>query len=146
MKQRVCIAMAIALNPKVIVADEPTSALDVVMQRVVAETLLDIKQQFNISLLLIGHDMALQAQLVDRLAVMYAGNIVEIGPVEAIFAHPQHSYTRRLIAAVPTIAERKPLIESAVKTPDLRQPRPTPVMIEAGDGHYFASEYEDPAV
>ena len=79
MKQRVCIAMAIALNPPVIIADEPTSALDVVVQRVVAQTLLDVKQRLGVSMLMIGHDMGLQAQMVDRLAVMYAGNLVEIG-------------------------------------------------------------------
>ena len=79
MKQRVCIAMAIALNPPVIIADEPTSALDVVVQRVVAQTLLDVKQRLGVSMLMIGHDMGLQAQMVDRVAVMYAGNLVEVG-------------------------------------------------------------------
>ena len=78
MKQRVCIAMAIALSPPMIIADEPTSALDVVVQRVVAQTLLDVKNGLGVSMILIGHDMGLQAQLVDRIAVMYAGNMVEI--------------------------------------------------------------------
>ena len=82
MKQRVCIAMAIALNPPLIIADEPTSALDVVVQRVVAQTLLDVKTRLNVSMILIGHDMGLQAQLVDRIAIMYAGNIAEIAPVK----------------------------------------------------------------
>ena len=91
MKQRVCIAMAIALNPPLIIADEPTSALDVVVQRVVAQTLLDVKRRLNVAMILIGHDMGLQAQLVDRIAVMYAGNIAEIAPVKAAFAEASAS-------------------------------------------------------
>src|SRR6202041_1199549 len=79
MKQRVCIAMAIALRPKLLVADEPTSALDVVVQRVVAQTRADVTRRLGMSMILIGHDIALQAQLVDRMAVMYAGSIVEVG-------------------------------------------------------------------
>jgi len=85
MKQRVCIAMAIALNPPIIIADEPTSALDVVVQRVIAQTLLDVKERLDVSMVLIGHDMGLQAQLVNRIVVMYAGNIVEIAPVARAF-------------------------------------------------------------
>lgn len=104
MKQRVCIAMAIALGPDLIVADEPTSALDVVVQRMVAETLLEVRQRLGASLLLIGHDMGLQAQLVDRLAVMYRGRLVEVAPVADIFANPVHPYTQLLIGSVPSIA------------------------------------------
>jgi oligopeptide/dipeptide ABC transporter ATP-binding protein len=124
MKQRVCIAMAIALNPPVIIADEPTSALDVVVQRVVAQTLLDVKQRLGVSMLMIGHDMGLQAQMVNRVAVMYAGNLVEIGPVEAIFEAPQHPYTQLLIEAIPSIDERKPLKVTEGLTHDLRNPPP----------------------
>ena len=124
MKQRVCIAMAIALNPPVIIADEPTSALDVVVQRVVAQTLLDVKQRLGVSMLLIGHDMGLQAQMVDRLAVMYAGNMVEIGGVEAIFEQPLHPYTQLLIESIPSIEERKPLKVTEGLTHDLRNPPP----------------------
>ncbi len=103
MKQRVCIAMAIALEPDLIVADEPTSALDVVVQRMVAETLLEVRQRLDASLLLIGHDMGLQAQLVDRLAVMYRGRLVEVGRVADIFSAPVHPYTQILIGSVPSI-------------------------------------------
>ena len=124
MKQRVCIAMAIALNPSLIIADEPTSALDVVVQRVVAQTLLDVKKRLNVSMILIGHDMGLQAQLVDRIAVMYAGNIVEVTPVDAAFAAPLHPYTQLLIASIPSIKERKPLRVSEGLTHDLRRPPP----------------------
>jgi oligopeptide/dipeptide ABC transporter ATP-binding protein len=124
MKQRVCIAMAIALNPPIIIADEPTSALDVVVQRVVAQTLLDVKRRLGVSMLMIGHDMGLQAQMVNRVAVMYAGNLVEIGPVEAIFEAPQHPYTQLLIEAIPSIDERKPLKVTEGLTHDLRNPPP----------------------
>src|SRR6266511_3572864 len=79
MKQRACIAMAIALDPALIIADEPTSALDVVVQRAVAETLKDVQARLGVSVILIGHDLGLQAQLVDRLGVMYRGRLVEIG-------------------------------------------------------------------
>jgi oligopeptide/dipeptide ABC transporter ATP-binding protein len=124
MKQRVCIAMAVALNPAVIIADEPTSALDVVVQRVVAQTLLDVKQRLGVSMIMIGHDMGLQAQMVDRVAVMYAGNLVEIGPATSIFEHPYHPYTRLLIEAIPSIRERRPLKVTEGLTHDLRNPPP----------------------
>lgn len=124
MKQRVCIAMAIALNPSLIIADEPTSALDVVVQRVVAQTLLEVKKRLGVSMILIGHDMGLQAQLVDRIAVMYAGNIVEVAPVKEIFENPLHPYTQLLIASIPSIKERKPLKVTEGLTHDLRNPPP----------------------
>ena len=108
MKQRVCIAMAILLKPQVIIADEPTSALDVVTQQVVAQTLMQVQEQIGASILLIGHDMGLQAQLVDRLAVMYAGHLVEIGPVGSIFHEPLHPYTQSLISFIPTLREKRP--------------------------------------
>jgi peptide/nickel transport system ATP-binding protein len=124
MKQRVCIAMAIALNPSLIIADEPTSALDVVVQRVVAQTLLDVKRRLNVSMILIGHDMGLQAQLVDRIAVMYAGNIVEVVPIEAAFSNALHPYTQLLISSIPSIKQRKPLHVTEGLTHDLRRPPP----------------------
>ena len=124
MKQRVCIAMAIALHPPLIVADEPTSALDVVVQRVVAQTLIEVKERLGVSMVLIGHDIGLQAQLVDRIAVMYAGNIVEIAPVKEIFKNPLHPYTQLLISAIPSIKERKPLMKTEGLTHDLRNPPP----------------------
>jgi peptide/nickel transport system ATP-binding protein len=124
MKQRVCIAMAIALNPPVIIADEPTSALDVIVQRVIAQTLLDVKNQLGVSMIMIGHDMGLLAQLVDRIVVMYAGNIVEIAPVKEIFAEPLHPYTQLLISSIPSVKERKPLVVTEGLTHDLRNPPP----------------------
>src|SRR5438445_4977212 len=85
MQQRVCIAMAILLNPKVIVADEPTSALDVVVQRQVMETLRRVQEAFGPSVILVGHDMGLMAQFVDRVGVMYGGKLAALGPVRRIF-------------------------------------------------------------
>ena len=124
MKQRVCIAMAIALNPPLVIADEPTSALDVVVQRVVAQNLIDIKERLGVSLIVIGHDMGLMAQLADRLAVMYAGHMVEIAPVEIIYKDPLHPYTQLLIESIPSIKERKPLKLTEGLTHDLRNPPP----------------------
>ena len=124
MKQRVCIAMSVALNPSIIIADEPTSALDVIVQRVVAQTLLDVKRRLGVSMIMIGHDMGLLAQMVDRVAVMYAGNLVEFGPVNSIFEHPYHPYTQLLIEAIPSIKERKPLKVTEGLTHDLRNPPP----------------------
>ena len=124
MKQRACIAMAIALHPSLVIADEPTSALDVVVQRVVGETLLDVKERLGVSMIVIGHDMGLMAQLVDRLAVMYAGRMVEISPVETVFDEPLHPYTQLLIESIPSIKERKPLKLTEGLTHDLRNPPP----------------------
>ena len=107
MKQRVCIAMAIALEPALIIADEPTSALDVIVQRAVMETLTEVQERMKSSLILIGHDMGLQAQVVDRLTVMYAGKIAEIGEVEDMFADPLHPYTELLIASLPSPTEKR---------------------------------------
>ncbi len=124
MKQRVCIAMAIALNPTLIIADEPTSALDVIVQRVVAQTLLDIKERLGVSMIMIGHDMGLMAQMTDRIAVMYAGNMVEIAPVREALKAPLHPYTQLLIESIPSITERKPLKLTEGLTHDLRNPPP----------------------
>ena len=122
MKQRVCIAMGIALNPVVVIADEATSALDVVVQRIVAQTLVKVKDALGVSLIVIGHDMGLLAQIANRIAVMYAGKIVEIAPVENIYAEPLHPYTQLLIDSIPSIKERKPLKITEGITHDPRNP------------------------
>jgi peptide/nickel transport system ATP-binding protein len=106
MKQRVCIAMAMALEPDLIIADEPTSALDVVVQRVVAQTLVDVGERLGASLLLIGHDIGLQAQLVHRLGVMYAGTLVEVGDVREMLRAPLHPYTQLLTSSIPSLTQR----------------------------------------
>jgi peptide/nickel transport system ATP-binding protein len=107
MKQRVCIAMAICLAPQVVIADEPTSALDVVVQRQVMDTLDSVQGQLGAAVILVGHDMGVMAQFVDRLAVMYAGRLIEIGPVEQMFEAALHPYTQLLIATLPSLEARR---------------------------------------
>jgi oligopeptide/dipeptide ABC transporter ATP-binding protein len=106
MKQRCCMAIAISMHPKVIIADEPTSALDVVIQRQVMETLDRLQEELDLSIILIGHDMGLMAQFVDRLAVMYAGKLMEVGDTKAMFADPLHPYTELLIASLPVLENK----------------------------------------
>lgn len=122
MKQRVCIAMAIVLQPQVIIADEPTSALDVVVQRVVTQTLIKVQEGLGAALVIIGHDMGLLAQLVDRLAVMYAGKVAEVSPAEEIYKDPLHPYTQLLIGSVPSVKEKKRLQGIPGLPPTLLEP------------------------
>ena len=101
MRQRVLIAMALACKPSLVIADEPTTALDVTIQAQILDLLREMKSAFHLSLLLITHDLGVIAETADRVAVMYAGQIVEQGPVRAIFGTPQHPYTRGLLASIP---------------------------------------------
>jgi oligopeptide/dipeptide ABC transporter ATP-binding protein len=101
MRQRVLIAMAIACKPSLVVADEPTTALDATIQAEILDLLREMKKTLNLSLLLITHDLGVVAETADRVAIMYAGRIVEHGPVRAIFHSPQHPYTRGLLASLP---------------------------------------------
>jgi peptide/nickel transport system ATP-binding protein len=117
MKQRVCIALAMSLRPSLIIADEPTSALDVVVQRQVMQTLRLVQEELNAAVILIGHDMGLMAQFADRIGVMYAGKIVEEGPVRAIFRQPQHPYTQLLMESLPSLDERMELRAAAGAPP-----------------------------
>ena len=106
MKQRACIAIAIAMKPKVIIADEPTSALDVVTQRQVMQTIRHIQEEMGAAVILIGHDMGLMAQFVDRLAVMYAGSMMEVAHKEGAFRAPMHPYTQLLIESLPKLTTK----------------------------------------
>jgi oligopeptide/dipeptide ABC transporter ATP-binding protein len=106
MKQRVCIAIAISMSPKVIIADEPTSALDVVVQRQVMETLRNVQSELGAAVILVGHDMGLMAQAVDRLGVMYAGTLAELCDIRSIFEDPLHPYTQLLIASLPSLDQK----------------------------------------
>jgi peptide/nickel transport system ATP-binding protein len=108
-RQRAAMAIATALQPKVIIADEPTSALDVVVQRQVMLTLGRLQQGLHAAVLLIGHDMGLVAQFADSIGVLYAGKLVELGPVDDILEAPRHPYTRLLIDSLPTLDDKKPL-------------------------------------
>ena len=102
MKQRVAMAIAISLNPKIIVADEPTSALDVVVQRQIMQTLGRLQEGLDATVLLVGHDMGLVAQFADRIGVMYAGKLVEVGSISDVFKDPKHPYTKLLIESLPS--------------------------------------------
>jgi len=124
MKQRVCIAIGIALHPNLVIADESTSALDVVVQRVVAQTLSQIQKEMGVSMIMISHDMGLMAQMVDRIAVMYAGNIVEISPTNQLFKNPSHPYSKILIESIPSIKDKNPLKLVEGITHDPRRPPP----------------------
>lgn len=124
MKQRVCIAMGISLQPKVILADEPTSALDVVVQRQVMETLGKAQEEIGAALVLVGHDMGLMAQFVDKIGVMYAGRLVEVGPVNDIFEEPLHPYTQLLIASLPSLEGKGVFKGIPGITPSLLNPPP----------------------
>jgi peptide/nickel transport system ATP-binding protein len=108
-RQRAAMAIATALQPKIIVADEPTSALDVVVQRQVMQTLGRLQQGLHAAVLLIGHDMGLVAQFADTIGVLYAGRLVEQGPVDEILDAPRHPYTRLLIDSLPTLDAKKAL-------------------------------------
>jgi len=107
MKQRVCIAMATALEPELIIADEPTSALDVVVQKAVMQTLIGVQERLGTSMILIGHDMGLTAQVLDRVGVMYAGKLVEVANIRELYGEPRHPYTQALIASLPSIQTKK---------------------------------------
>jgi len=104
MRQRVMIAMAIVNRPQLLIADEPTTALDVTIQAQILELLADLRRRFNLAMLFISHDLAVVSQVTDRVAVMYAGSLVEVGSARDIFTAPAHPYTRGLLASVPTLA------------------------------------------
>ena len=124
MRQRVMIAMALSCAPKVLIADEPTTALDVTIQAQIMDLLLDIREKTGTGIILITHDLGVVASVADKVAVMYAGKIVEEGPVKEIFYRPQHPYTRALLRSLPTTeTERKERLVSIAGTPpDLLNP------------------------
>ena len=119
MRQRVLIAMALACQPLMLIADEPTTALDVTIQAEILDLLREMKEKFDLALLLITHDLGVVAGHVDRLAVMYAGRIVEEGPVRRIFSEPAHPYTRGLLASIPGRAPGKRLASIDGTVPNL---------------------------
>ena len=122
MRQRAMIALALACKPKILIADEPTTALDVTIQAQILDLLQTL--QHEMSIILITHDMSVVAKMCDRVLVMYAGQIVESASVEQIFAHPQHPYTQRLLAAIPRLNQAKdhPLIPIEGTPPNLSNP------------------------
>jgi peptide/nickel transport system ATP-binding protein len=108
-RQRVMIALALACRPSLVIADEPTTALDVVMQAQILDLLERLREQLGLALILISHDLGVLAETCDRIAVMYAGRIVETGPVREVFAAPQHPYTKRLLDSLPVIGGAREL-------------------------------------
>ncbi|NTC84727.1 ABC transporter ATP-binding protein [Agrobacterium tumefaciens] len=121
-RQRIAIARALALDPKVIVADESVSALDVSIKAQVCNLLLDLQQSLNLAFLFISHDMAVVERVSHRVAVMYLGEIVEIGPRAAVFDNPQHAYTKKLMAAVPVPDPARRGIKRGISNDELKSP------------------------
>jgi peptide/nickel transport system ATP-binding protein len=159
MRQRVMIAMALSCNPKLLIADEPTTALDVTIQSQILELLLEMKSRLGMAVMLITHAMGVVAETAQRVAVMYAGKVVEEAPVGELFARPRHPYTQGLIRSIPRVdrADRKVRLEAIPGVvPSLLDPAPgcrfaprcrfamaactraTPALREVGPGHSVA--------
>lgn len=123
MKQRVMIAMAMILNPDLVIMDEPTTALDVVVQRNIIEKIEELRREFNFSIIFITHDLSLLVEISDKLAIMYAGKILEIGPAAKLYSNPLHPYTRGLMNSFPPLTgEIKEMSGIEGKPPDLLNP------------------------
>jgi len=154
MKQRVVIAMALALNPPIVIADEPTTALDVVVQAQIMNLLKRLKKELGLSIILISHDLSLIAEIADKIAIMYGGEIIEYGPSEAIYNRPMHPYTIGLLGSIPRLhGELRDLTWIPGFPPDLANPPPgcrfmprcpkafnkcseKPPLVEVEPGHY----------
>ena len=157
MKQRAVIALALSCDPKIVIADEPTTALDVVIQDQILNEIKKVQDLLGLSLIYISHDIAVIAEMTDKIAVMYAGSIVEIGPTKSVFESPKHSYTRALLDSTPSIqGEKKKLTSLDGEPPSLineikgcsfspRCPSPSSAcknqsvelgLIQVGDDHY----------
>lgn len=117
MRQRVMIGLALALNPSLIIADEPTTALDVIVEAQILQLMKQLKAKYSLSLVLITHNMGIVAEMADRVAVMYAGRIAEVAPVEEIFGNPKHPYTRALLESIPTIRDGRKVLKSIPGAP-----------------------------
>lgn len=156
MKQRIAIALATVFHPSLIIADEPTTALDVVVQRGVLHLLKDIQAESRNTVLLVTHDMAVHANVADRVAIMYAGRFMEEAPTEVIFDAPSHPYTQHLIRSLPMIGDKSSRISLGGSPPNLASPpegcrfhprcpmvmqvcrTEVPSMVELGSGHRAA--------
>lgn len=124
MRQRVMIAMSLAVDPKLVIADEPTTGLDVITQSQILRLMRDLQRRLNLSIILITHDLAVIAETCDRVAIMYAGKIVEYADVVTLFTSPKHPYSYLLISAFPSITGRKMLKEIGGSPPGLINPPP----------------------
>ena len=125
MRQRVMIAMALACNPRLLIADEPTTALDVTIQAQILELLNELRKQRELAVLLITHDLGVVAEVADRVAVMYTGRIVEESPVGELFARPKHPYTEGLLRSVPKLTSEHVAKKERLETIEGTVPRPT---------------------
>ena len=125
MKQRVMIAMALLLEPDLVIADEPTTALDVIVQAQIINLLKKLKKELGLSLIFITHDLSILAEISDKIAVMYAGKIVELGDSDRIYENPRHPYTQKLLAAIPRVHEKVEKLEFIPGAPpNLANPPP----------------------
>ncbi|MFX4219838.1 MAG: ABC transporter ATP-binding protein [Thalassobaculum sp.] len=150
-RQRLCIARALGLSPKLIIADEAVSALDVSIQAQVVNLMMDLQEEMGLAYLFISHDMAVVERISHRVAVMYLGEIVEIGPRQAVFENPQHPYTKKLMAAVPIADPSKRKTELRLMTDEIPSPvkplgyePPQRFYDEVSPGHWV--QRVDPAV
>jgi peptide/nickel transport system ATP-binding protein len=147
-RQRLCIARALMVNPAVLVLDEAVSALDVSVQARVLDLLIDLQNEMKLAYLFVSHDMAVVERIAHRVAVLYAGRIVEIGAAEAVLSSPQHAYTRRLIAAVPTMERRREIFKlDTAEMPTLLRPPgyepPQTLWRTCGKDHQVRIERDD---
>lgn len=126
MRQRIMIAMALAMNPDLLIADEPTTALDVTVQAQIMQLLVDLQHEHQMGLLLITHDLKVAAEVADRIVVMYAGRVVESAPADALYSAPAHPYTAGLLASIPSPGDKGSMLKSIPGTP------PSPVNAPAG--------------
>lgn len=122
MKQRVLVALGTFLHPQIVLADEPTTALDVVVQKGILLMLTELQEQMENTLVVVSHDMGVHYQITDRLAIMYAGKLVEYGPTEAIFNNPLHPYSQMLIQALPRVGDRRQRVGISGRPPNLVNP------------------------
>jgi oligopeptide/dipeptide ABC transporter ATP-binding protein len=123
MRQRIMIGIALVLNPDLLLADEPTTSLDVIVEAQFLDLLNELREQFNLTILLISHNIGIVAQMADRVTVMYGGRLAETGKTEAVFADPRHPYTQGLLASIPNIKLDQPKLHSMPGAPpDLVDP------------------------
>jgi len=148
MRQRVVIAMALACDPKVLIADEPTTALDVTIQAQILELVKDLRRKLGMAIIWITHDLGVVAGIADRVMVMYGGQIVEQAPVRELFENPQHPYTRALIETVPDIgAERPERLRTVEGQPSILYARPSACSFRTRCAHAFERcNRENPAL
>jgi len=155
-KQRVIISMALLLHPDLVIADEPTTALDVIVQAQIMNLFKEIKKKYNIAMIFITHDLSVIAEIADKVAIMYAGKIVEYGTSDQVFLNPQHPYTQGLLKSIPRIRSKEKITWIPGVPPDLVRPPPgcrfhprcpyamdicrkkEPPLIEVEPGHYVA--------